>query len=140
MDEKVRKSLQDLEKINTAQLKALWHKYFDYKPAQYQRDYMIRRIAYHIQAKAYGGLPKTIRNKLERLAGGQLQMQDKYLPKPGTRLVRDYNGKRICVLVLENGFEYEGRVYATLSAISREIMGCNISGPKFFGLRRGGNG
>lgn len=134
------KKLEALEKMRPAELRELWHIYFDHKPAQYQRDYMIRRIAYQIQARAYGGLPKTIRNKLERLAGGQVQMQDKYRPAPGTRLVRDYNGKRITVLVHENDFEYEGRTYATLSAIAAEIMGCNISGPRFFGLKRGANG
>lgn len=140
MDEKIRKSLENLEKMNPEQLRELWHKYFDHKPGQYQRDYMIRRIAYQIQAKAYGGLPKTIRNKLQRLCEGQLQMQDKYHPTSGTRLVRDYNGKRICVLVRDDGFEYEGRIYSTLSAIAAEIMGCNISGPRFFGLKRGVNG
>lgn len=57
--------------------------------------------------------------------------------KPGTRLVRRWHGKAYCVLVLDGGFEHDGRRYVSLSQISRAITGAQWSGPRFFGLRRG---
>ncbi len=135
-NEEVKQKLEELERLDLNGLKALWHKYFDYRPAQYQRDFMFRRIAYQIQVQAYGGLSKNAKNKLHRLAfDGQSEMQDKYHPSPGTRLMREYKGKRIYVTVHDNGYEYEGRLYKSLTAISREITGSIMSGPAFFGLR-----
>lgn len=62
------------------------------------------------------------------------------LPQAGTILVRDYQGRRLCVKVLEKGFEFDGRIFRSLSAVAREITGTNWNGPVFFGLSaEGGN-
>ena len=139
--DKVSSKINALVKMDIAELKALWHKYFDYKPPKYDREYMTRRIAYHIQALAYGGLSKSAKNKLDRLAfGGQSTVQDKYRLRPGTRLIKDYKGQRLMVSVREDGFEYDGRLFKTLTMIAREITGNPISGPAFFGVKGSKNG
>ena len=58
------------------------------------------------------------------------------VPVAGTRIVRDWHGKRHEVTVTEGGFEYEGRRYRSLSAIARAITGTRWNGPAFFGLRK----
>ncbi|MCC6672180.1 MAG: DUF2924 domain-containing protein [Planctomycetes bacterium] len=59
---------------------------------------------------------------------------DPRIPMPGTVLTREYQGKPVRVTVLEQGFDYEGRVYRSLSAIAREVAGCAWNGYAFFGL------
>lgn len=61
---------------------------------------------------------------------------DPKLPPPGTRLVRRYRGRDICVTVLPDGFEHEGRVYASLSAIAKAVTGSHCSGIAWFGLTK----
>jgi hypothetical protein len=140
MDAKVTSKLAALELLTMEEIKPLWRKYFDNDPMRFQRDFMVRRIAYQIQARAYGGMPKTIRNKLKRLADdGQETVREQVQVKPGMRLMRKYKGERIHVAVLENGFEFKGKRYKSLTAIATELMGSRTSGPKFFGLLRGGD-
>ena len=57
-------------------------------------------------------------------------------PIPGTRLVREWQGKRHEVIVLPEGFDYEGRPYRSLTAVARHITGGSWNGLVFFGLRR----
>ena len=137
MDAKVTSKLAALELLTMEELKPQWRKYFDNDPVRFQRDYMVRRIAYQIQARAYGGLPKTVRNKLKRLAeDGQETVREQVQVVSGTRLMREYKGERIHVAVLDKGFEYRGKHYKSLTAIATELMGSRTSGPKFFGLLR----
>lgn len=138
MDPKVTSKLAALELLTMEELKPIWRKYFDNDPVRFQRDYMVRRIAYQIQARAYGGMPKTIRNKLKRLAEeGQETVREQVRLATGTRLMREYKGERIHVTVLEDGFEFKGKRYKSLTAIATKLMGSRTSGPKFFGLLRG---
>jgi hypothetical protein len=53
----------------------------------------------------------------------------------GTKLTRTYKGKRITVVVMEKGFEFEGSLYRSLSAIANKITGSHVSGNAWFGLR-----
>jgi hypothetical protein len=106
---------------------------------------MIRRLAYRIQELAYGGLSDETKAELERIAeederqrqGARAERRkpkDTH-PTPGTRLVREWNGRRFEVTATEGGFEYSGRKYRSLSAIAKAITGAHWSGPQFFGLR-----
>jgi hypothetical protein len=63
--------------------------------------------------------------------------KDERLPIPGTVLTRQYKGHKIVVTVLENGFEYEGEVYRSLSAVAKAVTGSHWSGNLFFGLKDG---
>ena len=97
--------------------------------------------AYQIQVKALGGLKQATKRKLQRIAGssGELQIPpEKPAPRkslaPGTRLVRDWQGRSHSVDVTEDGFTYDGAHYRSLSHIARTITGARWSGPRFFGI------
>jgi hypothetical protein len=77
----------------------------------------------------------------ERLDGGNVVLRRRRAddrPLPGTRLVREHRGVQHVVAVLADGFEFEGRPYASLSAVARHITGTRWNGWTFFGLRTAG--
>ncbi len=97
--------------------------------------------AYHLQVQALGGLNPAVLRKLRRPAGsGQEGAPAVSRPGPnktllpGSRLVRNWNGRSHAVEVTDNGFLYGGRQYRSLSAVARTITGARWSGPRFFGL------
>jgi hypothetical protein len=100
-----------------------------------------------MQELAYGGLSKAIQRKLAvlskelRLKGGVVVTPDLSL-RPGARLVREWRGRTHPVIVTENGFEYAGEVFPSLTKIAHAITGAHWSGPRFFGLirKRASNG
>jgi len=91
-------------------------------------------LAWRFQEKAYGGHDRQIIRLLERLARGKVGDMERRL-KPGTVLVREYQGKRHTVTIVQDGFIWEGRAYPSLTVIARTISGTNWNGPRFFGLR-----
>jgi hypothetical protein len=100
-------------------------------PADLSKDLLRRMIAYHLQERAFGGLDREALRFLDGLARrGSPRRQ----LKPGTVLVRDYQGQRHTVTVVPNGFDWQGMTYASLSAIARAITGTAWSGPRFFAL------
>jgi len=101
-------------------------------PAALSKDLLGRMIAYRLQEQAFGGLDRESLTFLEGLArhGGSPRRQ----LKPGTVLVRDYQGQRHTVTVALDGFDWQGTTYASLSAIARAITGTAWSGPRFFAL------
>jgi len=111
-------------------------------PQTHSRDFLIKRLAYRIQELAYGGLSARAEAKLEQLIGdeedrvnGKLPKRSKDRPITGTRLIREWKGVEHCVTVLDDGYEYRGAKYTSLSPIARAITGTRWSGPLFFGLR-----
>lgn len=88
-------------------------------------------IAYRLQEKEHGGLPRKtvtlLRSEVRSRPSGPAL-------KPGTRLVRSWNGRTVSVEVANEGLLFENRRYTSLSAIAREVTGANWSGPRFFGL------
>ena len=131
-----------LKGLNAAQLQALWRALFKTRRRPQSRDLVIREIAHHLQEKAHGGLSTRAQNQLDRLATGKIQQPvNKYSFDSNSQIVREWNGKKYQVTVLgKNAFQYDGRVYKTLSAIAKDITGAHWSGPLFFGLRKQGNG
>jgi hypothetical protein len=98
-------------------------------------------IAWKLQERAYGGLTAAQKRKLSGIAedlrkNGDLSGSPAIRMKPGLRLVREWRGKTHTVLVLEDGFEWNGERRRSLSTIAREITGTRWSGPLFFGLKR----
>ncbi len=100
-------------------------------------------LAYKLQEQAYGGLKPEVKRRLRELAAGlhrdskktAAQRRDPLRIKPGTRLIRQWEGQTHHVTVGEAGFEYNGERYKSLSAIARLITGTRWSGPLFFGLK-----
>jgi hypothetical protein len=102
---------------------------------------MIPILAYQIQENAYGGLKPSTRKRLQKLAEGLDRSPNAELKsgpqiKPGTKLIRQWRGRRHEVLASDEGFDYDGRRYRSLSEIAREITGTRWSGPSFFGLKQ----
>ena len=134
-----------LKTTPTPDLKAEWRKLFGAEPPPYNRRFLESRLAYRIQELAYGGLkPSTIKRLEslgEQLDGGKIAVRKKRAddrPISGTRLIREWNGRTIAVLVRDDGFVWEDRQYTSLSQIAREVTGTQWSGPRFFGLSRNG--
>jgi hypothetical protein len=131
-----------LKTATTPDLKAMWRQLFDTEPPPYNRRFLESRLAYRIQELAYGGLkPETI-ERLEAFAedldGGdpaKRRRPAKDRPIAGTRLIREWQGVEHCVTVQDEGYEYRGRPYQSLSAIARAITGTRWNGWVFFGLR-----
>jgi len=101
-------------------------------PADLSKDLLGRMIAYRLQERAFGGLDRESLRFLHGLArhGGPPRRR----LKPGTVLVRDYQGQRHTVTVVSDGFDWQGATYPSLSAIARAITGTAWSGPRFFAL------
>jgi hypothetical protein len=123
-------------------LRTLWRKlYRSSPPPKLSRDLLTLAIAWKLQTQAQGGLDAVSRRKLKALAGimaekGDLTQARLAQPKPGARLMRVWRGETHHVLVREDGFEWQGERYASLSVIARTITGTRWSGPRFFGLSK----
>lgn len=96
-------------------------------------------LAYRLQEKAFGGLKKSNRRELSRLAAefqstGSIAMAATAGIRPGTKLIREWRGRTHEIEVLTDGFAWSGRRYRNLSEIARSITGTRWSGPRFFGL------
>lgn len=133
--------LSRLEGLNNFELRSEWRRLQGMQPPKsLSRDLLLRGITYKIQERAFGGLSKSV---LRRLSGAMPEVPEstnrKAAPaivKPGTRLVREWNGQTHTVLVLAGGVEWRGKRYRSLSVVAREITGAHWSGPRFFGLDR----
>src|SRR5439155_12332295 len=107
-------------------------------PAGLSKHMLGRMIAFRLQEQAFGGLDRESRTFLDGLARHRGSPRRRL--KPGTVLLRDYQGQRHTGPVAPHGFDWEGNTYASLSAIARAITGTAWSGPRFFALApRNGN-
>jgi Protein of unknown function (DUF2924) len=112
-------------------------------PRFFRRKLLLRALAYQMRVQVHGGLSDATKRRLRQIAAatadGALDA-DRTTPriKPGTKLIRSYREAVHSVLVLEEGFEWEGRRYDSLSAIATAITGTRWNGWTFFGLKRSG--
>ncbi len=131
-------ALADLDAVG---LRAEWRRlYRSHPPRHIRRDLLVLAIAWKLQEKVYGGLTVAQKRKLAGIAeelrkNGDLSADPAIRMKPGLKLVREWRGETHTVLVLEDGFEWNGQRRCSLSAIAREITGTRWSGPLFFGLK-----
>jgi hypothetical protein len=136
------KRLAQIPQLDMEALRATWAEIYG-RPAP---KFMSRRLlelaaAYNAQAKVYGGLKPATRRKLLQIASARTGSPADATPRkpraalaPGSRLVREWQGRTHMVEALEDGFLYGGRRYRSLSEIARVITGARWSGPRFFGL------
>ena len=132
--------IADLDTMSPAALRAAWREVHRKPAPDLSPDLLRRGIAYNLQARRHGGLSTAVRSEIARLTRRLEQDDDLTSPgtialKPGTRLVRAWHGKTHHVLVCDEGFDYKGRHYRSLSQIARKITGTRWSGPRFFGLK-----
>lgn len=124
--------------MKPAELQARWREVYRSVAPNIGPDLLRRGIAYRLQERGQGSLTSSTRREIERQIK-RLGKDDGVLVstpslKPGTRLVRSWRGKMHQVLVLEDGFEFDGRRYGSLTQIASDITGAHWSGPRFFGL------
>ncbi len=146
--------LAALECMTASQLQARYAEVFGEPSRSGNRQWLLRRVAWRIQALAEGGLSERARQRAAELArdadvrvvppragNGLVRPTSPTSPRhnatgpaPGTVLTRVYHGVEHRVTVLPDGFEYQGTKYRSLSAIASAITGSHWSGFRFFGL------
>ena len=134
--------LAALKTTPTLDLKQQWRDLFETEPPPFNRRYLESRLAYRIQELTYGGLkPETLKRLEtlgEQLDGGNIitrRIRADLKPIAGTRLIRDWQGVEQIVTVTQDGYDFQGRPYQSLSAIARAITGTRWNGWVFFGLK-----
>jgi hypothetical protein len=127
---------------STPELRLAWRAFHHAgPPLGLSRDLLIRALAYELQQRADGGPSLALRRRLQSLAGafsekGALAVDPGIVLKAGTTLVRQWRGHTHTVLVHKDGFEHEGQLYRSLTAIAERITEAHWSGPRFFGLTK----
>jgi len=147
-----------LQRMTTKQLCQRYAEVFGEPTNGRNKAWLLKRIAWRLQMQAEGGLSQRARQRAAELADdADLRMNpparpsstpvepdapvrvlrfqaDERLPPPGSILTRAYKGGQVQVKVLAEGFEYEGSVYGSLSAVARAITGSHCNGYLFFQL------
>ena len=109
-------------------------------PPRTSRSLMLRAVAYKLQERAYGGLAPAVRRILMEAVETSSARQRRRPLRPGTVLLREWQGVTHRVTVIEAGVLYDGKRYRSLSEAARLITGARWSGPRFFGLKSDGQG
>jgi hypothetical protein len=152
----VAKEVAALEAMNVAELRVRYFEVFGEETQVGHKTWLVRRIAWRLQALAEGNLSERARRRAAELANdadlrlippksvqvkpaekdlsAKQDQPDPRLPAPGQTLRRLYKGKALHVRILPKGFEFEGVVYRTLSAAAKAITGSHTNGFLFFGL------
>jgi hypothetical protein len=140
--DRVLAQLAALAKATLPDLKAQYRDLFGAEAPGINRAFLERRVAYKLQELAHGGLSQVTKARLEALAktadkgsSRRTRMRAQDGPVAGTLPLRVWKGIEHSVMVLQTGFEYQGRPFGSLSAIARHITGTPWNGPAFFGLR-----
>jgi hypothetical protein len=143
-ESELREAVANLATVDLAGLRLQWRNVFGgAAPLHLPKPLLARIIAYRLQADAFGDLPDTVRRTLERFGAqssapsGQTRgagSSYRRSIKPGSILVREWNGRLQRVTALEEGFAWEGKTYQSLSMVARAITGGHWNGPRFFGL------
>ena len=159
----VGKEIAALKRMTVTELRKKHLEVFGEPTSSGHKDYLVKRIAWRLQALAEGGLSERSRRRAEELAneadlrthapsarpeanqGGVMTRtlvafdHDPRVPLPGSILTRCYKDRDIVVKVLPKGFEYDGEIYRTLSAVAKAVTGKHWNGYHFFNLSQNGN-
>jgi len=152
----VEREIAELHQLSTGQLCQRYGQVFGEPTRSRHRAYLIRKIAWRIQALAEGGLSERARQRAADLAqGAELRVMppkthkmapvagtvmhaaihtDPRLPTAGSAIVRRYKGRTLQILIHGDGFEFEGERFKSLTAVAKKITGSHCNGFRFFGL------
>ena len=160
METTVQKEIEALRHMTLVQLRQKHAEVFGEETRSHHKQHLFRRIAWRIQALAEGGLSERARRRALEIANdADLRVRapktafqqdvrfspnstvkrllpavaDPRLPPVGQQIAREYKGRNVVVAVREAGFEYEGKLYKSLSAVAREVTGTKWNGFLFFG-------
>ncbi len=137
-----REALSRLPKLDISELREEWRRLYKTDASPHlSRELLIRAVAHRTQEVALGGLRPELQRQLRHIAQELKQTGEgarRFRPqlKPGTRLMREWQGRTYEVVVLDDGLSWQGMQYRSLSAIARKITGSAWSGPLFFGVKQ----
>ena len=159
MRAELKRELAALDRMTVDELREKHRLVFGEENRSRHRDYLRKRIAWRLQSLAEGGLSERARQRALEIANDadlRIRMpvapqmppsapertkvhvfregRDARLPIPGTTLTRVYRGETVRVTVLEDGFEYEGERYRSLTAVAKKVTGSHWNGMHFFGI------
>ena len=133
-----------LRGLDVGELRARWHTVFRRRaPPHLPRHLLFRILAYRLQADRLGDLDADSRRLLNRIGSGSPDGTDRLVAdlnrprtqlRPGTLLTREWEGHLQQVMVLADGFSWNGQTYPSLSQVAFAMTGTRWSGPRFFGL------
>ena len=134
------KRVAALPSMTTSQLKEMWRQYHETEAPPFNRAFLVSRLAHRIQEMAYDSLSERDEKRLERIPADDAQQEKKRPPgerlMTGTRLTREWKGVLHSCVVLDDGFEHQGRRFKSLSAVANFITGTKWNGLVFFGLKK----
>ncbi len=126
--------LAALADMSLAEMRVRWQEARDKPVPRVRRTLLRLALAYELQAAVHGGLARRAEQRLAYLAGKNAAPG---APRPGMRLVREWNGVLHTVTIDEDGLiQWQGKTWRSLSEVARAITGTRWSGPVFFGLRQ----
>ena len=154
----IKKELKSLLRMTTKQLREKYLEVFSEQTRAGNKEFLVKRIVWRLQANHEGGLSERALRRAAELANDsdlRIRMpkdfdlnamsaperttmrdfpteRDPRIPQPNTVLIRKYKGQDIEVTVLENGFDYKGATFKTLSAVAKEVTGSHWNGFAFF--------
>ena len=158
----IAKEVAAMERMTVGQLRIKFAEVFGETTRSRHKEYLIKRIAWRMQANEEGDLSERARKRAEELANDadlrvtaprerkasadaeqrtktvESSVKPSTVLLPGTNLKREYKGRTIRVKVLANGFECDGEKYKSLSAVAKAVTGKHWNGFHFFGLRKEG--
>lgn len=155
------KELKKLQRMTVGELQQKYLETFGEKTRSNSKDFLWKRVAWRLQANAWGGIPEReearaldLANDADlRVRAPQGMFDPPALPAapsparkptngrpllPDTVLSRMYRGETVQVTVRENGFEYDGKIFKSLTAVAKAITGSHWNGHHFFGLKKKG--
>lgn len=129
----LKRAIKDIDMLDRPGCLNHWREVFGRPPPKYlSPQFMKRVLIWELQNRELGGLLAKSQRQLKQIASGKTPPSQ---VRPGSHLVREWNGRTYQVEVVESGYVMDGRTWRSLSAIARYITGARWSGPRFFGVQ-----
>jgi len=126
-------AIADIERLDRSECLDRWREAFSRPPPKHlSPQFMKRVLTWNLQNKELDGLSAGTERRLRQVASGKTPPAK---ARPGSHLVREWNGRTYQVEVVDGGYMMDGRMWRSLSAIARHITGAHWSGPRFFGVQ-----
>ncbi len=142
----VTQEIQCLRSMAVSELAERYEAVFGRVPRVKHKDWLWRRIAWKIQEQRFGGLSEVAKRRLDELiaeldlpmvqrtVNGKIARSRPGDPPRGTTLTRIWKGEEVRATAVEGGWECDGVVYRSLSAVAKAVTGSHWNGKLFFGI------
>ena len=155
MDTSILSQIGALQRMSVSDLQAEWLRRYGEPTRSRNKQFLFRRLAWRIQELQRGGLSDAARDRIEELSSDGFvrtrtptqavaalapqptprPRRDARLPTPGTVITKMYRGRELRAVIRDDGVEFDGSMFGSLTALAKQITGCkSINGKLFFGL------